>query len=147
MKKLLYLTIGILVLASCSAYKSTLPPDRGEVVNIGYGAVPKDNLTGSVSKVKLKTADMTYDNIYEYLRGRVPGVVIGPGDPPSIIIRGKGTINSATDPLILVDGVEVSDISLISPSDVESVEVIKDGTSAIYGVRGANGVILITTKH
>jgi len=64
-----------------------------------------------------------------------------------IIIRGIGSINSSNDPLILVDGSEITDLSTINPNDVKSVDVLKDASSSIYGVRGANGVILITTKH
>ena len=64
-----------------------------------------------------------------------------------IIIRGVGSINSSNDPLILVDGSEITDLSTINPNDVKSVNVLKDASSSIYGVRGANGVILITTKH
>lgn len=147
MKKLLTLIFGILVLVSCSAYKSTLPPDGGEAVNIGYGSVDQKNLTASVSKVKVKPHETVYENMYDYLRGRVPGVLVGTGNPPKITIRGLGSISSSTDPLILVDGVEFSDLSMLDPSFVESVEIIKDGTAAIYGNRGANGVIMITTKH
>lgn len=144
-KSLLLLAFCILALSSCGTYKSTLPPDGGEAVNVGYGSVPKDNLTASVSKVKPKATDSSYSDIFEYLRGRVPGLVVRPDN--SMIIRGQGSISSETDPLIMVDGVEVKDISYLDPSMIESVEVIKDGTSAIYGVRGANGVILITTKR
>ena len=148
MKKLFALIFGIAMLVSCSAYKSTLPPDGGEFVNVGYGSVDQKNLTAAVSKVKPKATEaVVYDNMYDYLRGRVPGVVVGAGDPPKITIRGLGSISSATDPLIIVDGVEHPDLSMVDPAFVESVEVIKDGTSAIYGNRGANGVILITTKH
>ena len=81
--------------------------------------------------------------MYEYLRGRVPGVMVT--SDKRIIIRGIGTNSDNTDPLILVDGVEMTDLSGINPSDVESVDVIKDGTSAIYGMQGANGVIIIRT--
>ncbi len=148
MKKLIVLIFGIAMMVSCSAYKSTLPPDGGEAVNVGYGSVTKDNLTASVSKVKpKKTEVVTYNNIYDYLKGRVPGVMVTGGDPPRVIIRGIGDINGNNDPLFIVDGVEVQDLSYLNPNDVDSVEVIKDGTSAIYGVRGANGVILVTTKR
>lgn len=145
MKKLLALTFGIIMLVSCSAYRSSFAPDGGEAVNIGFGSIPRSNLTGSVSKVKPKDTDGTFNTIYDYLRGRVPGVVVGPGN--KIVIRGQGSINSSNDPLLIVDGMEVTDLSYLSPADVESVEVIKDGTSAIYGVRGANGVIIVTTKR
>lgn len=144
MKKFIVLIAGILALVSCSAYKSAENPDSGEMIGIGYGSVPKRGLTASVSKVKVNENDYTCNTIFEYLRGRVPGVVVNPDN--TILIRGKGSIYSSTSPLILVDGLEVKDISYLNPMDVDYVEVIKDGSAAIYGVRGANGVILITTK-
>jgi TonB-dependent SusC/RagA subfamily outer membrane receptor len=81
--------------------------------------------------------------MYDYLRGRVPGVMVT--SDKRIFIRGIGTNSDATDPLILVDGVQVTDLSSLNPADVKSVDVIKDGTSAIYGMQGANGVIIIKT--
>ena len=93
-------------------------------------------------KVK-KTDSQTYSDMYAYLRGRVPGVTVTSDN--RIIIRGIGTNSDATDPLILVDGVQVTDLSSINPADVKSVDVIKDGSSAIYGMQGANGVIIIKT--
>ena len=82
--------------------------------------------------------------MYDYLRGRVAGVEVSPNN--SIRIRGTNSINSSTEPLIIVDGSE-ADLNSVSPYDVYSVSVLKDASSSIYGVRGANGVILITTKH
>ena len=82
--------------------------------------------------------------MYEYLRGRVAGVMVTPEN--KILVRGVNSINASTDPLILVDGVETTDLSVINPADVSSVDVIKDGSASIYGMRGANGVILITTR-
>ena len=81
--------------------------------------------------------------MYDYLRGRVPGVQVTSDN--RIIIRGIGTNSNNTDPLILVDGVEVTDLSNIDPAFVKSVDVIKDGSSAIYGMQGANGVVIIKT--
>ena len=121
-----------------------------EAVNIGYGSTQKDNLTYSVSGVDFEQKEISgYSNIWDYLRGRVPGVSIGnasAGSTPEIIIRGIGTNSSSTQPLIMVDGMEVSDINYLNPNDVANVSVLKDGSTAIYGARGANGVILITTK-
>ena len=90
----------------------------------------------------------TYSDKYEYLRGRVPGVeVSGSGANAKIVIRGVATVYGSSDPLILVDGVEITDLSTVRPGDVKSVEVLKDAAScAIYGVQGANGVILIKTR-
>ena len=117
---------------------------RGESVDVGYGTQDKDKLTTSVSNLKVKkTEAQTYSSVYDYLRGRVPGVMVTSDN--RIIIRGIGTNSDATDPLILVDGVETTDLSSINPADVKSVDVIKDGSSAIYGMRGSNGVIIINT--
>lgn len=94
-------------------------------------------------------AQAKYNDIFEMIRGRVPGVIVGqagPGETPSIIIRGVGTNSSQTQPLFIVDGVQTTNIASISPEDVEEIDIIKDGTSAIYGMQGANGVIIITTK-
>ncbi|MDO5443213.1 MAG: TonB-dependent receptor plug domain-containing protein [Bacteroidia bacterium] len=121
-----------------------------EEINVGYGTTNSDQLTYSVSKVKIREEEIsTYTNIWEYLQGRVPGVVIGPssaGSTPTITVRGINTATGSNEPLIMVDGNEVSDVSFLSPSDVASVEVLKDASASIYGVRGANGVILFTTK-
>ena len=93
-------------------------------------------------KVK-KTDAQTYTDMYDYLRGRVAGVTVT--SDKRIFIRGIGTNSDATDPLILVDGVETTDLTGINPADVQSVDVIKDGSSAIYGMRGSNGVVIINT--
>lgn len=118
-------------------------------VNVGYGYVKRKNLINSVSKVPMENdQNMSYNDIGEYLMGRVPGLtVIKTGTTYKYIIRGLSSINSQTDPLFIVDGVEVMDISYLNPRDVKSVEVLKDSSASIYGTRGACGVILITTRH
>ena len=142
MKKILYLVAMTACLAGCG---STARVSQDETVDVGYGTQDRDHVTTSVSNVKVRRNEaQTYSSIYDYLRGRVPGVMVTTDN--RIIIRGIGTNSDATDPLILVDGVEMSDLSGLNPSDVDSVDVIKDGSSAIYGMRGANGVILIKTK-
>lgn len=141
----------ILILAACSiALAGCGTPGKAVVqedpVNVGYGTIDKKNLTTSVANLKVEHRDVqTYSNMYDYLRGRVPGVLVTTDN--RIIIRGIGTNSGNTDPLILVDGVEVTDLSGLNPGDVQSVDVLKDGSSAIYGVQGANGVVLITTKR
>lgn len=82
---------------------------------------------------------------YHELIGRVPGLIISPDG--KILIRGISSVNSSNEPLIIVDRIAVPDINVYRPNEVEKVEVLKDASSAIYGVRGANGVILITLKH
>ena len=126
-----------------------------EVVVIGYGTVKKRDLTGSVSSVNAaKIASVPAVSAIETLQGRAPGVIISntnwsPGSEPSIFIRGKRSITASNGPLYVVDGIPMTGgISEISPADIESMEVLKDASAtAIYGSRGANGVILITTKQ
>ena len=126
-----------------------------EVVVIGYGTSKKSDLTGSVATVKMQ--DITQaptPSIDQTLQGRMAGVDVmstsgEPGASTSIRIRGTRSINASNEPLIIVDGVvdTVHDIGEINSADVESISVMKDASStAIYGSRGANGVILITTK-
>lgn len=146
MKQFLTLVLMTLLLAGCGT--SSKVTEQKDPVNVGYGTVDRDKLTTAVSKVDVKKREIqTYSTIYDYLRGRVPGVMVTSDN--RIIIRGIGTNSGQTDPLILVDGVTVSasDLSGINPGDIQTVEVLKDGSSAIYGIQGANGVILISTKH
>lgn len=124
------------------------------VVVIGYGKARKSDVTGAVSSVK--AADLLAQpvtNALEGLQGRVAGVDISlnsgaPGGLASVVIRGIGSINSSTNPLYIVDGVALENIQFLNPYDIQNVEVLKDASAAaIYGARGSNGVILITTKR
>lgn len=124
-----------------------------EVVVIGYGTVKRRDLTGAVASVTGKDlTKMPVNNVTEALQGKLPGVnvVSGDGRPDasvSIRVRGGGSITQSNDPLFVVDGFPVSSISDIPASEIESIDVLKDASStAIYGARGANGVILVTTK-
>lgn len=124
-----------------------------EVVVVGYGTQKKATLTGSVVSVKGdEIVKSPAANIAQSLAGRLPGVTINsrsgePGrDDPSILIRGRGT-TGATNPLVIVDGIERGGLGQINPNDIESISVLKDASAAIYGSRAANGVILITTKR
>lgn len=145
MRKISLFVLLSLLAASCSLFRPDSMPTNNsgdELVDIGYGTTRRNAVTGSVGKVKMDNT-RTYSNMYEFLQGKVPGVqVMG----TTIRVRGTNSINSSSDPLILVDGLEMSDISNLNPNDVDSVEVIKDGSASIYGIRGANGVILIKTK-
>lgn len=118
-------------------------------VNIGYGYVKNKNLTASVSKVSMDNVHTSsYSHIGEYLAGRVPGLIVHKtGSGYKYTVRGATSIYASTDPLFIVDGTEVMDIDYLNPSDVESVEVLKDSSASIYGTRGACGVILITTRR
>lgn len=116
-----------------------------ELINIGYGTTTKRKLTSSVGKIdkrQLKNAQH-YATIYDMIKGEVPGVVVSGN---SIVIRGLSSLNLSSEPLYVVNGSPVSTISDISPNDVESISVLKGSSAAIYGSRGANGVILIRLK-
>lgn len=127
-----------------------------EVVVVGYGTQKKANLTGAVSSVDVgKTLEnRPVANVGKALQGAVPGLTVlnssgAVGSSPQITIRGLGTLsNGATsNPLIVVDGVVMDDISYLNPNDIENISVLKDAAStSIYGTRAAFGVILITTK-
>jgi len=114
-----------------------------EVIDIGYGVSRKDDLTLPVNKIDATgTNYSSYSNIYDLLRGAVPGVqVVG----KSIIIRGVSTNNSNSNPLFVVDGNITESIDDLHPSMVKSIQILKDASASIYGIRGANGVILINT--
>lgn len=123
-----------------------------EVVVIGYGKVRKSDLTGSVSSVKTEDLlKITSLNPEQSLQGKVTGVQVSstsgaPGAGATIRVRGVGTFNNSS-PIFVVDGVILDDISFLNTSDIASMEVLKDASAtAIYGSRGANGVIIITTK-
>lgn len=121
---------------------------ENEYVNVGYGYTRKKNLTTSVSSVKADDSETDgYTHVAEYLQGRVPGLSVRKiGGTYKFQIRGINSINSSTDPLIIVDGQTVTDIDFLHPKDIKSVEVLKDASASIYGSRGACGVILITTR-
>ena len=145
MRTISFLFLLPLLVASCSAARqnNTYTPNPGdEIVDVGYTKARRDAVTGSVSKVKMDNTRM-YADIYEFLEGKVPGLTV---DGQSIRIRGNNSLLGSNEPLILVDGVEFTDVSDLNPNEVESVDVIKDGTASIYGVRGNNGVILIKMK-
>ena len=124
-----------------------------DVVVIGYGTMKRKDLTGAVASVTgEKLAANPVANVAQALQGQLPGVSVAsqdgrPGATMSIRVRGGGSITQSNDPLYIVDGVQVSDINDIPADNIESIDVLKDAAStAIYGARGANGVILVTTK-
>lgn len=124
-----------------------------QVVVIGYGTQRKVDNTGSVTSVKgADIAKQASQNALSSLQGKVPGLNIinsgQPGASPKVTIRGLGTIGGSTNPLYVVDGVWYDDISFLNTNDIDNVSVLKDASStAIYGIRGANGVLVITTKR
>ena len=125
-----------------------------EVVVVGYGAQKKESVVGAISQLSSKEIlKSPAANITQAISGKIPGVVTSqssgaPGaDDSQIFIRGRATFAGDGQPLILVDGVERS-FSQIAPDDIEAISVLKDASAtAVYGVRGANGVILVTTKR
>ena len=139
-----------------TALKVTLQEDTevlDEVVVVGYGTMKKSDLTGAVSSVGVKDIkDSPVANIGQAMQGKVSGVQIidagKPGDNVTIKIRGLGTINNS-NPLIVIDGIPTDlGLSSLNMADVERVDVLKDASAtAVYGVRGANGVVIVTTKR
>lgn len=135
----------------------------GDVVVIGYGTARKSDLTGSVGTVKAaQLQERPAPSLNQMIAGRMPGVQVNtnsgrPGGQTNIRIRGFSSINSTNNPLFVVDGVIIpvgsqtqmsNAIDFINPSDIASVEVLKDASAtAIYGARGANGVVIVTTKR
>lgn len=124
-----------------------------EVVVVGYGTTKKRDLAGSVSSIKADDVKAgVISSPAEVLRGRAAGVYVHqasfePGGGISIRVRGSSSISSENEPLYVIDGLQCEDASTVAPADIESIEVLKDAAStAIYGARGANGVVIITTK-
>lgn len=123
-----------------------------EIVIVGYGTQRKGELTSSVSSIKKESfVQGAVQDAAQLIQGKVAGlsVILPDGNPTSttqIMLRGAGTLTSSTAPLVIIDGVP-GDLSTVAPEDIESVDVLKDGSAAaIYGTRGNNGVIFITTK-
>ncbi|MDR1155778.1 MAG: TonB-dependent receptor [Bacteroidales bacterium] len=125
-----------------------------EVVVVGYGTVKKRDLTGSVASISAaKIAAVPVTNAMQALQGNIPGVLVSttnwtPGSTPNVLIRGKRSILASNDPLYVVDGIPITGgMDNLPPNEIESIDVLKDASAtAIYGARGANGVIIITTK-
>ncbi|NVO84065.1 TonB-dependent receptor [Hymenobacter sp. P5252] len=133
----------------------SLAPDAqalSEVVVVGYGTQQKRDLTGSVARIEAKEiVNQPVQTPTQALQGKTAGVqIISNGTPngqPTVRIRGTGTLLAGASPLYVVDGVQTTDIRNLSNSDIETIDVLKDASAAaIYGVRGANGVIIVTTK-
>ncbi|MCD8260680.1 MAG: TonB-dependent receptor plug domain-containing protein [Bacteroides sp.] len=124
-----------------------------ETVVVGYGTMRRKDVTGAISSIKGEEIELTTSaNVLEGIAGKLPGVQIiqnsgTPGGDVTVRIRGIGTINDA-DPLYVVDGIPVnSGIWFLNPNDIQSIDVLKDASAtAIYGSRGANGVVMVTTK-
>ena len=127
--------------------------DLGEIVVIGYGSIRKSDLTGSVSNISsAEIMQKPSSNPMSALQGKVVGMTVNnntgaPGGKYRTSIRGFNSINASNSPLFVIDGLIGADFSMYNASDIESVDVLKDASAtAIYGARGANGVIIVTTK-
>lgn len=124
-----------------------------EIVVVGYTTQRKADLTGAVAVMNMKEPlSENSGNIMNSMAGKLPGVNVvpdaAPGGTGSIRVRGMSTANSSNDPLYIIDGVPTDNINCINPSDIETMQVLKDAASAsIYGSRAANGVVIITTKQ
>jgi TonB-linked SusC/RagA family outer membrane protein len=153
-----FLTQEVPTTSATTTYNVTLASDNKQledVVVIGYGTVQRSELTGAVSSVSAQQLkDIPVNSAAEALTGRLAGVQLtsaegAPGSDVRIRVRGGGSITQDNSPLYVVDGIQIENaLSVISPQDIASVDVLKDAAStAIYGARGANGVIIITTKN
>ncbi|QKJ29566.1 TonB-dependent receptor [Mucilaginibacter mali] len=154
-----YKTLEVKVAAGATKANAGLETDATQlnevaVVNIGYGTVSRNAVTGSVSSVSAKQLkDLPINSASEALEGRLAGVQINqsegsPNTTATIKVRGGGSIRLDNAPLYVVDGIQVEDaLTVLAPQDIETIDVLKDAAStAIYGARGSNGVVLITTK-
>ncbi|MGY5849946.1 SusC/RagA family TonB-linked outer membrane protein [Salegentibacter sp. F14] len=144
-----------ITVSSQNQYNVTLEEDAGqleEVLVVGYGSQKKRDLTGSIANIDAEEIEKTPTaNVMQSLQGKVSGVQIvnsgSPGESPTVRIRGVGTFGDATNVLYVVDGALYDNIDFLNTKDIKSVNVLKDASSsAIYGVRAANGVVIIETK-
>jgi TonB-dependent SusC/RagA subfamily outer membrane receptor len=128
------------------------PAPAPDETQVGYGTQPRDRVTGSISSVDERALENRGSRGILDLLDDVPGVQVMQGPSgPKIRIRGSATFSGNEEPLFVIDGIPSISVSAaladVNPADVQRIEVLKDATAAIYGSRGANGVILITTKR
>jgi len=124
-----------------------------ELIVVGYGTMKKRDITGAITSIDAATIEKRQPiDIYDVLQGEAPGVLVisnsgAPDDESTIRVRGTSTFEGGVNPLYVVDGVQMDNVKSINPNDIKSIEILKDAaSSAIYGSRSANGVILISTK-
>jgi TonB-dependent SusC/RagA subfamily outer membrane receptor len=143
---------AVVVYTGQSSIQVSLTPNTkvlDEMVVVGYGSQRRSAITGAISVIKSdEISSSPALRVEQALQGRIWSTskpkFWPPGAPLTVRIRGTGTINNS-DPLYIVDGIPVSGLDFLNPSDIESINVLKDAASAIYGARGANGVVLIKT--
>ncbi|MDP9348803.1 MAG: TonB-dependent receptor plug domain-containing protein [Gemmatimonadota bacterium] len=152
---LLFGAATLAISAGCHHARGSAPVREAEAeeeVNVGYGTRARRDLTGSVSSVTAENArGVRVARVLELLEDRVPGLQVNrlPNGEFSLWIRGTRSLRAGNEPLIVIDGVpsRTSDLALLSPQAIRRIDVLKDaGSTAAYGSRGANGVILITTR-
>jgi len=150
-------TVNLIILEDKDSYEVVMLDDQEKldaVVVVAYGKTSKTKITNSVGQLKNENLDdLSYSGVADALKGKIAGVQISNissevGEAPVISIRGLSSITASSSPLIVVDGFPIEDaLEFINPSSIKSIEVLKDASSAaLYGSRGANGVILVTTK-
>lgn len=164
--KLVFSHIGYLPIEASVGSKNVLniqlevtKQDLNEVVVVGYGSKKRADVTGAITSVpKARLSQLPVTNVLQAVEGAVPGLNITntssvPGSVPGVLVRGQNSITAQSGPYIVVDGIPLiktvgSSLNDINPNDIASIEVLKDASAtAIYGVQGSNGVILITTKR
>lgn len=145
--------MALAMICSCGTTKSVPSTQTDEEsIDMGYTSTSRNSNAFTVSEITMTEAEeQVYNNIYDYLRNKVPGVEVsntqGAGDRPHIQIRGNRSIlGNEGEPLFMVDGLEFPQIEVLKPDEIHSVRVLKDSAASSYGSKGANGVILITTK-
>jgi TonB-dependent starch-binding outer membrane protein SusC len=147
------LAIAGTLLGGCrSGAKEPSPAPTPEDTQVGYGSQPRERVTGSISSVDERAIENRGSRSLVDLLDDVPGVQVMQGPAgPKIRIRGSATFSGNDEPLFVIDGIPSISVSAaladVNPADVQRIEVLKDASAAIYGSRGANGVILITTKR
>lgn len=153
---LLFSALALLVGTGCGQTRAVQEAEEEEEVQVGYGTQPKDEVTGSISSVSGAEIDQRpVRRVEDLLVGRVAGVQVyeAPGGYLAVRIRGTSSFHGSNEPLYVVDGMPLSPgpggaLIGINPRDVKSIEVLKDAAAtAIYGSRGANGVVVVTTKR
>jgi TonB-dependent SusC/RagA subfamily outer membrane receptor len=148
--------IGLALLMGCggAAQPEAPAPDEG-AVSVGYGTQSPERVTGSVTSMSPEEADARVARVVDMLEGRVPGLTVIrlPNGNVSLLIRGQRSFHGDTEPLLVIDGIPAQGaigaaLAGLAPRDIARIDFLKDaGSTAIYGARGANGVILIATKR
>ncbi|MEX0748208.1 MAG: TonB-dependent receptor plug domain-containing protein [Rhodothermales bacterium] len=149
-----HVLVAVLILAGCGSSKGTQKDQpAGDQVSIGYGTQDRDKTTTAVTKIDAEDEKRPVSRVEEMLEG-TSGVRVlrTPDGGFKVQIRGVNSIRGSTEPLYVIDGIPIQldegqGINWLNPRDIDKIEVLKDGAAAIYGSRGSNGVVIITTKR